>query len=67
MMCLDVGLFGFILFGTLCASWTCMSVSFTKLGKCSFIIFIKYVSDFLLFLFSFWNPYDTNVRMLEVV
>nr|KAF6413633.1 hypothetical protein HJG59_009807 [Molossus molossus] len=36
MMCLGVGLLGFILFGTLSASWTCMSV--TKLGKFSAII-----------------------------
>ena len=39
MMCLAVGLFGFILFGTLSTSWTCMFIYFTKLGKCSFIIF----------------------------
>ena len=39
MMCLGVVLFGSNLFGTLCASWTCMSISFTKLGKFSFIIF----------------------------
>ena len=28
-----------ILFGTLCVSWTCMSISFTKLGKFSFFSF----------------------------
>ena len=39
MMCLGVGLFGFILVGILCASWTCVSISFTKLGKFSVIIF----------------------------
>ena len=39
MMCRGVGLFGFILFGTLSASWTCMSTSFTTLGKFSVIIF----------------------------
>ena len=39
MICLCMGLFGFILFGTLFASWICMSISFTKLGKFSFIIF----------------------------
>ena len=39
MMCLGVFLFGSNLFQTLCASWTCMSISFTKLRNFSFIIF----------------------------
>ena len=39
MMCLGVCLSGFILLGTLCTSWTCMSVAFTKLEKFSVIIF----------------------------
>ena len=38
IMCLGVDLFGFILFGTLCASSTWMSVSFSRLGKFSAII-----------------------------
>ena len=39
MMCLGVDLFGSNLFGTFCVSWTCMFISFTKLGEFSFIIF----------------------------
>ena len=38
-MCFSVGLGGFILVGTFCASWTCMSISSTKLGKFSVNIF----------------------------
>ena len=37
--CLGVVLFGSNLFGILCASWTCKSIPFAKLGKFSFIIF----------------------------
>ena len=39
MMYLGVGLFASIIIGTLCTSWTCVSVSFNKLGKLSFTIF----------------------------
>ncbi|KAF6327521.1 hypothetical protein mRhiFer1_008242 [Rhinolophus ferrumequinum] len=38
IMCLGVDLFGLILVGTLCTSWTCMLVSFIRLGKFSDII-----------------------------
>ena len=63
MMCLGMGLFASILFGTLCASWTCMSIFFTKLGKFSFIIFsnrfpISYC--FLLHLTSLWCEWWTT-------
>ena len=39
MICFGVSLFEFILFGTLCASWTYISIFFTKLGKFAVIIF----------------------------
>ena len=32
-MCLGVFLLGFILYGTLCASWTWLAISFSMLGK----------------------------------
>ena len=42
MMCFDVLLFGSNLFGTLCASYTCMSISSAKLGKPFIIISNKF-------------------------
>ena len=44
-------------FGILCASWTCMSISLTKLGK----------FPFLLFLLLFLHPYDSDVGMFKDV
>ena len=62
MMCLRVVLFGPNLFGTLCASWTCMSSSFTKLGKFSFIIFSN---KFLIF-WSSSSPSGTPMIQMLV-
>ena len=61
-----MGLFVSILCGTLCASWTCKSISFTKLGKFYFIIFSNGFRIFCSFFSSSWHPYDTNVGPLEV-
>ena len=43
-MCLGVFLLGFILYGTLCASWTWLTISFSELWKFSTIISSKIFS-----------------------
>ena len=63
--CLGVGLFEFILFRTLCASCTCMSIFFTRLGK-FLSSFFKEVFQ-LLTLFPLLHPHNANVGMLEVI
>jgi len=50
-MCLGMFLLGFILYGTLRASWSCLTISFSMLGKFSTIISSKIFSyPFSLFL-----------------
>ncbi|KAF6094921.1 hypothetical protein HJG60_011985 [Phyllostomus discolor] len=39
MICLEVALFRFLLFGTFCVSWICVTFSLIKLGKFSIITF----------------------------
>ena len=41
MICPGVYLFASIMFVSLCTYWTCMSISFTKLGKFSFFLFFS--------------------------
>ena len=57
MICLGVVLFGSNSTGTLCASWTCMSISFAKLGNFSFISF----SNRFLISSSFFSPSGTHM------
>lgn len=61
IMSLGVGLFGFILFGIIWASWIRMSVSFPRLRKFSAISFSNR------FFCSFWDSYNANVVLLDVV
>ena len=62
MMCLGVVLYVSILFGILCVSWTCMSISLAKLGNFSFIIF----SNKSPISCSFSSPSGTpSMQMLE--
>jgi len=49
-MCLGMFLLGFILYGTLCASWTWLAISFSMLGKFSTITFSKIFSYSFFFL-----------------
>ena len=66
-MCLGVFLLGFILYGTLCASWTWLTISFSMLGKFSTIISSKIFLIPFLFLFFFWNSYNLNVDAFDTV
>lgn len=62
MMCLRVDHFGFILIGTLCASWTSLTFSFTRFGKFSVIIYLfKQVLCFLLMFLSLQDSYDVDI------
>ena len=64
--CIGVSLFQFILFETLSASWSWISVSFPSLGKFSAIISLNnFLAPFLLVSFS--EPYNANICPLEVV
>ena len=66
-MCLVVFLLWFILYQTLCASWTCVAISFPMLGMFLTIIFSNIFFRCFLFLFSFWDPYNLNVGGFNVV
>ena len=60
-MCLGL----FILYGTLCASWTWLNIFFSMLGKFSPKISPKIFSKF--FFFFFWNPYNLYVDAFDMV
>ena len=66
-MCLGVFHLGFILFGTLWVSWPWVIISFPILGKFSTIISSSYFLMSLLFVFFFWDSYDSNVGAFNVV
>ena len=61
-MCLGVFLLGFVLYGTLCASWTLLNISFSMLGKFSTIISSKFFS----YTFFFSSTYGTPIIQMLV-
>ena len=65
-MCLWVGLFGFLLLGTLSASWICV-IFFHQIREVFHHCFFKHVLYSLLLLFSFWHPYYMYIVMFHVV
>ena len=65
--CLTVGLFGFIFYGTLGASWTWLTVSFPILGKFLTIISSNIFSSPFSFFSFFWYPYNSNFGAFYVV
>ena len=66
IMHLGMFLLGFILPGTLCASWTWVAISFPMLGNFSTIISSN-IFSVPFSLFSFWDPYNVNVGAFNVV
>src|SRR5574337_485477 len=66
-MCLGVFRLRFILFGTLWVSWTWVIISFPILGKFSTINLLKYFLMAFLFVFFFWDSYDSNVGAFNIV
>lgn len=65
-MCLDVDLFGFILFRTLCASWIWLSVSFSRLESFQLLDLQRsFLPPFLYLLLR--EPYNANVTKSDVV
>ena len=66
-LCLSVFLLGFILPGTLCASQIWLTILFSMLEDFSAIISSNIIFRSFLSLFSFWDPYNVNVGVFNVV
>ena len=64
-VCLN--LLGFVLPGTLCASWTWLTISFPMLRMFSAIISSNIFSDPFSLHFSFYDPSNVNVGMFNIV
>ena len=65
-MCLDAFLLGFILYGTLCASWTWLTIPYSMLGEIFNYILFKNLLIPYIFPFFFWDPYKLNVDVFDI-
>ena len=66
-MCLGVFCLGFILFVTLWFYWTWVIISSPILGKVFNYYLLKYFLMVFLFIFVFWDSYDSNVGTFNIV
>ena len=64
-ICLGMFLLGFIMYGTLCTSWSWLTISFPMLEEFSPISASKFFLDPSFFFF--WDPYNLNVGALDIV
>ena len=55
------------MFGTLCASWTWMSIPFQVREVFSYYVFNYVLCPILTLFFFFWDSYSVNNSMLGVV
>ena len=65
-ICLGVFHLGFILFGTFWVFWTWVAIFFPILGTFSTILLKNFLMAFL-FVFFFWDSYDSNVGAFDIV
>ena len=66
-MCLGMFLLGFILYGTLCSNWTWLGYFLFHVGEIlNYNLFKNFLIPFL-FLFFFWDPYNWNVGVFDIV
>ena len=65
-MCLSVFILGFILFGTLCFL-DLVDYLFSHVREVFIYYLFKYFPESFLSIFSFWDPYNTNVGVFKVV
>ena len=65
-MHLGMFLLGFILCGTLCTSWTWVTVFFPVLGQFSAIISSVFAQALSLLLLL-WDPYNANIGAFDIV
>ena len=66
-ICLDMFLLGFILYGTFCTSRTWVDYFLSHVREVFGCNHFKCFLRPFLFLFSFWDPYDSNVGAADVV